>query len=155
VALALSLFGVAGCQHSRRLGPVAVEPPTPTSATAADQCAALVNRLPTTLEGRTRRGIRPSSRYVAAWGNPAVVLRCGVGRPPGYQGLDVSPVVVNDVAWFEHVGATTVQWTAVDRPVYVELDVPKSIGHADAYLVDLAAAVSTLPCVRSAQVTCQ
>ena len=68
-------------------GPVHVTPPTPGAAEAA-QCRDLAARLPDTLrpavllDGREpvqhRTAVTPVSDLTAAWGDPAVVLQCGV-----------------------------------------------------------------------------
>ena len=56
-------------------------------------------------------------------GEPVVTLRCGVARPPAF--LATAEVQdINGVIWFpERRGAQTA-WTAVDRPVYVEVVAP-------------------------------
>jgi hypothetical protein len=60
---------------------------------------------------------------VVAWGEPAVVLRCGVARPPSFiSSADVQ--LINGVTWFAERRGQTTAWTVVDRPVYVEVLVP-------------------------------
>lgn len=98
--------------------------------------------LPATVDGRKRRATDPASVRVAAWGDPAVVLRCGVPRPR--QLAPTSEVVeVNGVAWFLEPGSAYV-FTTVGRVANVEVRVPSSVERsaATAPLVDLARAVS-------------
>jgi uncharacterized protein DUF3515 len=98
-------------------------------------------RLPTELDGRERRDTDPTSSRTAAWGDPAVVLRCGVERPAGLTGSEV--VVVDGVGWVlaEHPGAYV--FTTSDLATYVQVRVPRSTPRpaATAPLVDLAAPV--------------
>ena len=103
----------------------------PASAAAARSCPAFLATLPLTLT------------YVAAWGEPPVLLRCGVPRPPGFV-VGAQTIVVNGVAWYpEPHGARTV-WTAVDRPVYVEVTVPT--GYASGPVAELSTGLArTLP----------
>jgi hypothetical protein len=37
--------------------------------------------LPEQVEGQQRRDVEPAGPLAAAWGDPAIVLRCGVGPP--------------------------------------------------------------------------
>lgn len=108
------------------LPPVRVDPPPAGAAAAQRSCQELVSALPTRLGDRPARPVDSPSPYVVAWGEPAVVLRCGVVRPPTFVATaDVS--VISGVTWFaERRGATTA-WTVVDRPVYVEVLTPADV----------------------------
>ena len=104
-------------------------------------CARLATRLPTELDGRDRRDTDPPSPRTAAWGDPAVVLRCGVGRPAGLTGSEV--VVVDGVGWVLAERARAYVFTSSDLATYVEVSVPRSTPRtaATAPLVDLAGPV--------------
>lgn len=119
---------------SGALGPVDVVPP-PASAAADRSCPAVISRLPVTLAGQRSRPARSSSRYVAAWGEPPLVLRCGMPRPAGFVRASAL-TVVNGVQWYVDPGPAAAVWTVVDRPVYVELSVPAA--YSSAPVVDLA-----------------
>ncbi|MGH3745105.1 MAG: DUF3515 family protein [Mycobacteriales bacterium] len=59
-----------------------VAAPTP-AGTVAARCRTLVAALPDDVVlGQHRRATSPSSPYTAAFGSPAVVVRCGAGLPP-------------------------------------------------------------------------
>lgn len=113
--------------------------------TAATVCSVLHARLPALLDGARRRRTDPVSQRTAAWGNPAVVLRCGVPAPPGLLTGPAGPVTVDGVTWLQEVGRHAVRWTAIDRPVYLQLTVPTSYPSQGGFLVALAPAVATLP----------
>jgi hypothetical protein len=83
--------------------------------------------LPIRLAGLAPRVVHttPSSPFVVAWGDPAVVLRCGVPRPARLSATS-SLLDVNGVSFLPvRVGDHTA-YTAIDRAVYVEVDVPTS-----------------------------
>ena len=143
LAAALVAAAVAGCAGP---GPVAVPPAADAGPAAAARCAALHQKLPKKVGDLTRRRTEPSSDRTAAWGDPAVVLRCGVVRPAGYR-PELTPLAeVNGVGWYQHIAGATIEWVAVDRPVYVQLDVPRSYEAHAAFLVDLAGPIAaTLP----------
>jgi hypothetical protein len=132
---------LAGC--SSKPSPVAVAPPAPAGAAASD-CARLVNALPATLEGQGTRATRPRSPLTHAWGQAAVVLRCGVPRPAGIAGAQI--VIVNGVRWFKGSGQGSISWTALRPDTYVAVTIPTSYEDQGAFLVDLASPLkSALP----------
>ncbi|GAC1329934.1 MAG: hypothetical protein NVSMB13_17780 [Mycobacteriales bacterium] len=136
---ALSLL-LAACSGTPAPVPVAV--PTAGGPAADAACARLTAALPTLLvKGVERRSVQPPSTRTAAWGTRPVVLRCGVDRPEGYR-AGVEPVEVNGVAWYQHLAGSVVEWTAVDRPLYLELTVPATYADQGSFLVELAAPVS-------------
>jgi Protein of unknown function (DUF3515) len=100
--------------------PVAVPPVTPQ---AQASCPALMEKLPLELAGRPSRRVRSESPFAYAWGDPAAVLVCGVDRPAGF-GPTAGLIQINGVQWYvDTSSAEHVVWTAVDRPVYVQVTV--------------------------------
>lgn len=67
---------LAGCAAE----PLAVEAPSPEPAEVA-ACEDLLAVLPDELAGQERREVTGGDGLVAAWGDPAIVLTCGVGAP--------------------------------------------------------------------------
>lgn len=130
--------GLIGCGGS---GPIAVPLPGPAPPDAA-LCARLHARLPAKVGGHSSREVKPRSEFTAAWGDPAVVLTCGVPRPSGLSGSDVAPLGVNGVAWLQGTGADTVDFTAVDRGVFLRVEIPKKYSGQSSILLDLSDAVS-------------
>jgi hypothetical protein len=109
-------------------------------------CARLVDYLPPTLAGNASRVISPRSPLVHVWGDPPIVLRCGVPRPAGYDPASAEATVVNGVHWFQQIGTDDVTWTAIRRGVNLELTVPKSYDAQGAFLVALGASIDkTIP----------
>lgn len=123
------------------VGAVRVPVPTPDPA-AARICAGL--RLPDRLHGEDRRSTEPASPLVAAWGSPAIALRCGVGRPVTL--LPASELVtINGVNWFPQPADRPITFTAVGRRAYVEVTVPAKYAPAGDVLIELTDMVKTVP----------
>lgn len=138
VVIGLAAVLLAGCSP----GPVRVGPPG-TEPAGTPLCAALHARLPAKVGDLDRRRTEPASDRTAAWGEPAVVLRCGVGVPEGYRPEVASVIEVNGVSWYQHIAGATIEWVVIDRAVYVELAVPRSYDGQGALLADLAGAITT------------
>lgn len=105
--------------------------PTPDTA-GQTLCNKVIGALPVELDGLAPRVVhaRPDSPYVVAWGDPAVLLRCGVGRPaelvPGSADQIFSANGTDGVYWLPVKKKAATVWTTVDRAVYVEVTVPAS-----------------------------
>ncbi|TDU04007.1 uncharacterized protein DUF3515 [Streptomyces sp. 846.5] len=138
---------LAGCSGG---GAVQVAAPTPTG-TAAARCGALVKALPGTLLGQRSRPVSPASTTTAAWGDPAITLRCGVGTPgaldptsseydPNLAHHDAQDV--NGVCWL--IGQTRgggYRFTTIVQKTYVEVNVPAAYAGQQSPLGGLASAV--------------
>lgn len=98
--------------------------PEPTGR-AAELCPGFMDALPDALLGEQREEVQPESEFVAGWGSPAILLRCGVERPDALK-PDSQLVVINDIAWLGVPTDQPITFTAVGRQAYVELTVPES-----------------------------
>jgi hypothetical protein len=112
----------APTQQRADLPPLPVEVP-PVTPEADASCPALMSALPLELAGEPSRPVRSDSPFAYAWGDPPVVLVCGVDRPAGLE--PTSPLIqINGVNWFVDTGdPDVVVWTTVDGPVYVQVTV--------------------------------
>jgi hypothetical protein len=118
---------------------------TPSPARQATvACSHLHGALPRLLDGRLTSAVTPKSALTAAWGDPAVVLRCGVGKPRSLR-LTSELIEINSVRWFLHETHDSYVFTTYGRVAFVEVRVPKSVPRerATAPLVDLARPVIT------------
>jgi Protein of unknown function (DUF3515) len=117
-------------------------PPSPDTATQR-ACVKVFAKLPVQLGALAPRKTDTDSAFVAAWGDPAVVLRCGVGRPAVLGTPQAAQLLdVNSVIWQPDPQRTQTVYTAVDRAVYIEVSVPAG---ADQPLPLLTSAVQALP----------
>jgi hypothetical protein len=119
-------------------GPLVVDPPTP-NRQVATLCGALHDALPSRLDGRATTPLSPKSPLTAAWGDPAVVLRCGVGKPETLRPTSET-IEINGVRWFLHETHSAYVFTTYGRKAFVEARIPMSVPReqATAPLVDLA-----------------
>jgi hypothetical protein len=141
VAVLLLLGLTVGCT-----GKVDVPAPTPDPA-AAPVCDAVLADLPATVLGASRRDTTAGG-YTAAWGKPAITVRCGVPAP-----AELTPtsecLEVDGVGWFEQRQQDGSLFTTIGRTAYVELAVPAHYAPESGGLADLAPVISAHDPVRT------
>lgn len=118
-AVTAVLILLAGCGTPA----VPVDAPTP----GDPACADLVASLPDSLDGLEQRRTDPGSVSGArAWGDPAIVVRCGVGDPADYDPT-ATCLDVNGVGWFaSRVDDAAVRFTSRWSTPRLEVTVPSS-----------------------------
>ncbi|MFE7272346.1 DUF3515 domain-containing protein [Streptomyces sp. NPDC057623] len=145
------LITAAGCSSADGSASTAVPSP---AATVAGMCRNLDKVLPAKVDGAHREDPSPASALTAGWGDSAIILRCGVTRPPkmvdpnvanGHD-ADAVPGGVEGVDWLmEKQDAGAYRFTTANRKAYVEVAV--AAGHdSSGALIDLASAIKkTIP----------
>ncbi|MET7303721.1 DUF3515 family protein [Embleya sp. NPDC005575] len=150
--LPVTMLTAVGCGGGS--GDVEVAAPVLPGGAAADACRALHDALPAKVMDAGVRETSPKSTLTAAWGDPAIVLRCGVGLPASMRVVDptkagsapIDSVEVNGVTWNFAKYADGVRFTTVYRRANVEMTVPRKFTEPAAPLVDVADAVArTVP----------
>ncbi len=111
----------------------------PTEPGTDVDCQALLADLPASVGGLDRRGL-DQDVPAAAWGDPPVVLRCGVPTPDAFEPTSQC-ATFDDVDWFGEQTADGFRFTTVYRRVNVEVDVPAVHDPASDVLIDLAASI--------------
>ena len=127
------------------LRPLKVSAP-PHAEAEAKPCTALLEALPLKLKALDPRTVDPTppTPFVVAWGDPAIVVRCGVDKPSALKpGSDAELIAGGELsgAYYyvgEQGGANI--YTAVDRQAFVSFTIPAKYQGAD-YLPILNAAV--------------
>lgn len=124
---------VSGCGRQ-----VAVPPPD-VQASACDGIT-----IPATVSGA---GLRPTTEPgTAAWGEPPITYRCGVGRPgalaPTSRLLDVGGIGWLPIEGTGGTGFIAVTWPAESEPIYVEVLVPEEYAAPADVLIDISAALA-------------
>ena len=122
----------------------------------ARACAALLRALPDRVADQTQRTVDPGRGYAAAWGDPAIELRCGVPKPAGFDRFATCQEA-NGVGWFipeeQQTGRpTAITMTTIGRALNVEVRIPADYFPPPATMVDLAPALKRTirevrPCV--------
>ncbi|WP_406220244.1 DUF3515 domain-containing protein [Streptomyces canus] len=134
------LITVAGCSSADDSASAAVPSP---GAGATKLCRELDRVLPSKVDDQDRRDPEPASALTAGWGDPAIILRCGVERPSKMDDPEADGVEVNGVGWLlEKQDDGSFRFTTTLRKAYVEVTIPKDrTDDGMAPLVDLAPTV--------------
>ena len=121
----------------------------PTEKGTKVDCEALIADVPRRVAGQD--AVDVPGRIAAAWGDPAIILRCGVEKPDALtrssQCFDV-----NHVGWLAENTSDGYLFTTIGRSFNVSVEVPKDHDPAADALADLATTVKkhdpeTKPCV--------
>jgi Protein of unknown function (DUF3515) len=132
-ALAALTLTLAACSSGPQPAPDAGDP----------ACTRALAEAPSTVLGKPRTPL--DVRGALAWGDPQIVLRCGL---PALGPTTSQCLEVNGVDWVvADPDADPVVFTLFGRNPAVDLSVPASYGRssASAALVDVAAVAQTLP----------
>ncbi len=130
--LALSLIGLllAACQGST----VSVDA-YPTTMGSAVDCKGLLSDLPPSVADQPRRTVEDG--LAGAWGDPPIVLRCGVEKPASLKPTSQCHEV-NGVGWLAERESDGWLFTTIGRELYVSLEVPTNYEPAADALADVA-----------------
>jgi hypothetical protein len=124
---AVLVLAAAGCSSSDAQASVTVPAPPP-GATA--YCEALHEELPETVAGLERSDPGPDSELTAGWGDGAIVLRCGVPRPPKMDDAQSKGVDADGVNWLlEQRDGAGPRFTTTYRKAYVEVTLSSEYAH--------------------------
>ena len=148
LALVLGVLITASMVRNQALEPLGLAV-VPAPAAGSADCARLLTALPTALDGGDlgtlpRRKLRPPvPQGAAGWGEPPVVLRCGLDRPANLTATS-RLLAVSRVEFLSIPNGGTDTWVAVDRSVYVAVALPPRSGSGP--LQQIATVIShTLP----------
>ena len=115
MALGAAAVVLSGCSS-------AVEVAVPGAGTGAP-CAAAAAHWPASVSGMQLRETSPSSPAVAAWGDPAVVARCGVPAPAP---TSTECIEVDGAGWIPEPLADGTRFTSFGTDPAVEVLVPRA-----------------------------
>jgi len=134
VVASATLLLAAGCSSS----PPEIDAPDLSAADAA-ACRDLGGALPDSLGGHDTVDANGDTAYGAAWGDPAIVLTCGVGA---VDLTDVPPcTVVNGVGWVVQEGDGRTVLTADGYRPRVQVVVPDDYEQPAGLVTGLASLV--------------
>ncbi|MFF5161255.1 DUF3515 domain-containing protein [Streptomyces sp. NPDC000348] len=139
------LITAAGCSPADDSASVAVPRP---DAKVTELCQNLDEALPAKVDGESRDDPEPASELTAGWGGVAIILRCGVERPPKMadpkvangSDADAVPGGVNGVDWLMETPDDVQRFTTANREAYVEVEVADG-RDSTGVLIDLAPAL--------------
>ncbi len=108
----------------------------PTEGGTAATCRTLVGSVPDTVADQVTTPV--DSERVAAWGDPRIVLRCGVTRPDALEPTSRCDEV-DGIGWFaEDAGDGGHLFTTIGRTPAVSVEVPADVDPPATALLDLA-----------------
>lgn len=141
--LAAAPFLLAACSPGLRVDSYPTEPDT------AVDCKALFADAPRTVSDEDIIAVKDDN--AVAWGAPAIILRCGIERPPALTAT-AECYPVDGVDWFAETIADGYSFTTIGREFYINVEVPDHYEPASDVLADLASTVkkhdpAVKPCV--------
>ncbi len=140
------LITAVGCSSADDGASAAVPSP---DAKVTELCQNLDEVLPAKVDGESRDDPEPASELTAGWGGVAIILRCGVERPPKMtdpgvangSDADAVPGGVDGVDWLmEKRDDGAYRFTTANREAYVEVRVTDG-RDSTGVLIDLAPSV--------------
>jgi len=105
-------------------------------------CLNLIAKIPVELGGELIRTTDAGTEGVAAWGDPAIVMRCGVIQPPSLEATS-QLFTINGIDWLPEELTSGQRFTSMNTPSFVEVNIPEAYDPASGVLVDLATALAT------------
>jgi len=132
IAAVVVLAGRQAAQHDvPDTGPLAV-PAVDAPGAGGRSCSVLMSALPDDLSGLARRQLTGAQPGVAAWGDPPLVLRCGLSDPAeltcSARLMQFTDASGGSVSWLQLSDPSAVTYIAVDRPVRIAVTVPPGSG---------------------------
>jgi len=126
-----TLGSLSGCSR-----PVAVQAPDISSTSGA--CEPILGAAPIRLLGELQRETTPADAAALAWGDPPIVLACGVqfDVPPDAQILEV-----DDVAWVAQSDDAGTVFTTFEADPVIQVRVPAAYRPEVEALTELSALV--------------
>ena len=120
---------------------VACTRPVDVTGSPSDEgCDPFLAALPVQILGETMRETVPTEASAAAWGDPPIIVRCGVSTPATLA-MDSGLVEVEGITWFPEPLTNGTLFTTVGiRPV-IELTVPRDYAPEVNTLLEVAPAV--------------
>ncbi len=128
VTVAALVIGAKIAARSDPNAPLAL-PGVEAPAAESAPCTTLLSALHGTIGDQPPRTLDPPVPGAAAWGNPPIVLRCGIPTPAELS-CSSALQVVDGVAWLQLSGSGQTTYLVADRPVRIALTVPDGSGTA-------------------------
>jgi hypothetical protein len=111
-----------------------------------EPCRALLDALPEEVADLPAREVSPPDGWGAAWGDPPIVLRCGVGGPPEGYDATAACTTVEGIDWYvpeePPQDGADVTLATLHREPAVELRLPVDHWPPATAMVDLAPTVA-------------
>lgn len=132
--IALAALALGGCSSAIEV----------TSAPGADGpgCTAAATKWPATVGGQDSREVVSTATAAHAWGDPAIIARCGV---PALGPTEVECIEVDGVGWIPEALSDGTRFTSFGTDPALEILVPKAYAPEPLLLPAFTAAAEELP----------
>jgi len=138
IVAGLLAFVLTGCSSE-------VELPEPGGSTGP-MCNSVLQDAPQRVDNAEAR--ETASGAGRAWGDPAIILQCGVPKPDALKPTSRC-AMVNGVGWFSKKTEDAYVFTTIGRETFVRVTVPREYEPTADALVDLAKTIkNNVPVVR-------
>lgn len=134
----LVVAGTAVCSAGCSRPPQVV----PADRADAPACQVAASRWPQTVTGRHRVAVQTSSPAVAAWGDPAIIARCGLTSPGPTTDECIS---VDGIDWIARRLGDGMQFVSYGRDPAIEVLVPAAYAPEPLVLGVFGAAARSIP----------
>lgn len=134
--LVLTALALTACSDSVRVEPFA--------ESDSEACRAAAEQWPPLLLGGERRVVAVQSAGVAAWGDPAIIVRCGASSPVAGPDEPLNCLDVNGVDWIAVPFDDGTAFVSYGRVPALEVLVPREYAPESAVLPALAASAASL-----------
>ena len=115
----------------------------PGEGSGSQFCTELGAILPVSMEGSLLRNSNPDSPGTKAWGDPAIVARCGVAVPTTYSATS-QLLEVDGITWYPEELQAGVRFTSLQTPELVEVSIPNAYESTADILTKLSLDLSSL-----------
>lgn len=105
-------------------------------------CTNLSQALPVEVADELIRATSSSDQGVTAWGDPAIVLRCGVKLPESYTPTS-QLLTTNGIEWLPEKLSQGQRFTTINTTELIEVNIPANYESVSGILIDLAKAFPT------------
>ena len=95
------------------------------------------------MEGSLLRNSNPDSPGTKAWGDPAIVVRCGVAVPTTYSAIS-QLLEVDGITWYPEELQAGVRFTSLQTPELVEVSIPSAYESTADILTELSLDIRSL-----------
>jgi hypothetical protein len=129
------LVSVSACSSSLEVEPA--------EGSTTQFCTELGGIVPVSLGGALLRDTDPDSPGTKAWGDPAIVMRCGVPVPEAYSTAS-QLLTVNNINWYPEELQAGVRFTSMETIDLVEVSIPSAYDTTADILTELSSAISFL-----------
>lgn len=133
IIMGFLVFGISGCNSA-----VIIEPAQSSNSVL---CTSIDQRTPVLIGDQLLRETTPQYPGSAAWGDPAIVMRCGVSVPSELTATS-QVIDINGITWFPQELTAGTRFTSTNTSTPVEVSIPSGYESAASILVEIGSIIA-------------